>query len=154
MKRFEFSLDRMLKIKRQRQRLAELEQQRARVKVDTAKSRIEELQNQLGRLSENLIAWVGQTMTPHHWVSSYDMSQQIGQALVEAEKEVVSAENFYWEKVEERASIATEVEALQTLRKQKWDLFRQECMQADQARLDEIGMQRWQRHVPAEQTHE
>ncbi len=147
MKRFEFSLERLLKLKRQQERLAELEQQRARLAVDAAKARVDELQTQLARLSHNLHAFVGQAMTPQHWVSNYDLSTQLGSAIMEAEQAVATAEQAYWEKAEARAHMATEVEALQTLRKKQWDQFRQECSQAEQIQLDEIGLRSWQRHT-------
>ena len=40
--------------------------------------------------------------------------------------------------------LATEVEALDTLRQQQWDRWRQEAQKADQDRLDEVGLRRWQ----------
>ena len=39
--------------------------------------------------------------------------------------------------------VATEVEALSTLRGQQWEQWRQEVAAADQERLDELGLRRW-----------
>ncbi len=144
MKRFDFSLERLLKLKRQRERLAELDQQRARTAVEAAKLRVDELREQLEQISQNLHTCVGQAVAAQQWVSRYDHSTYLGRALVLAEQAVETAEQQYWQKAEERASIATEVEALQTLRKQQWDNYRQEYLQGEQTRLDEMGMRRWQ----------
>ena len=152
MKRFDFSLERLLKLKRQQERLAELEQQRAAIALDVARRRVAEIQNQLAQLAESLTVHVGRTVTPQHFVSGCDMSQQLGQALVAAETAVTEAEREYWTRAEQRAAIATEAEALQSLRKQQWDVHRKDSMQAEQARLDEIGLQRWQAVVPEPET--
>src|SRR5947208_3401858 len=61
-KRFEFSLDRLLKVKRQLERLAELEQHRAREAVDRARAVLEDLRAQLNRVSEQFAASVGRPM--------------------------------------------------------------------------------------------
>jgi flagellar FliJ protein len=142
-KRFEFSLERLLKVKRQRERLAEMEQARARMDVDEARARVEALRQRLARVGEEMGAFVGQVVAPHHWAAQYELSEQIGRSLHAGEQDVEKAEQRLWEASQERAQIATEVEALATLRKKQWDQYRQEFQQAEQERLDEVGLRRW-----------
>src|SRR5581483_8549550 len=71
-KRFEFSLDRLLKVKRQLERLAELEQHRAREAVDRARAVLEDLRGQLNRVSEQFAASVGRPMAAHQWSAAAD----------------------------------------------------------------------------------
>jgi flagellar export protein FliJ len=142
-KRFEFSLDRLLKVKQQLERLAELEQQRAREAVDQARAQLDTLRHQLARVSDQFTAAVGRPMAPHQWASAYDLSERIGQSIRTVEQAVVDAEEKLRAAAQERAQVATEVEALTTLRQQQWGQWRQEARAADQSRLDEVGLRRW-----------
>lgn len=143
MKRFEFSLDRLLSLKKQQERLAELEQQRAWQAVEQARQRIRDVEGQILQLSESLGESVRRPIAPDCWVASCDLSNRLGQVLVDARNQLQSAQLEFAEKSDARAKIATEVEALNTLRNQQWELYRREQAQADQARLDEIGLNRW-----------
>jgi flagellar FliJ protein len=143
-KRFEFSLDRLLVVKRQQERLAELEQQRARLAVDQARARLETLKDQLTRVSDQFAASVGRAMMPGQWAAASDMSERIGQSIRVAEVEVEQAEEKLRASAQERAQVATEVEALSTLREQQWNQWRQAAKAADQGRLDELVNRRWQ----------
>jgi flagellar protein FliJ len=141
-KRFEFSLDRLLKLKRQRERMAELEQARCRNAVDQAQKKVEEIQQRLLEITSDLNSLVGQATTPQQWVARFDISNQLGEDLQKAKVELAAAEQKYWEASQERSTLAAEVEAIQTLRQQQWDQYRNEKKQEDQTRLDELIMRR------------
>jgi flagellar FliJ protein len=143
-RQFEFSLDRLLKVKRQLERLAEMEQLRAREAVDRARSNLQELQNQLTRVADQLHASIGHAMAPFQWASVCEMADRIGQSIQISEKEVTETEQKLHAAAQERAQLATEVEALANLRQQQWTQWRQEAQKADQDRLDELGMRQWQ----------
>lgn len=143
MKRFEFSLDRLLKVKKQQERLAELAQHRAREAADQARARLAELRGQLDRVADQYAAAVGRAMTPTQWASASDLSERLGRSIRAGEEEVAAAEEALAAAAQERAAVATEVEAISTLRQQQWDKWRQEAKQADQDRLDEVGLRRW-----------
>jgi flagellar export protein FliJ len=142
-RRFEFSLDRLLRVKRQLERLAELEQRRAQDAVEQARATLGALQDQLSRISDQFARAVGRAMTPHQWVSASDMAERLGNSIRLAEQEVTLAEQKLLTAAQERAQVATEVEAISTLRKQQWELWRQEAQKADQDRLDEVGLRIW-----------
>ena len=143
MKRFEFSLDRLLKVRRQQERLAELEQQRARDAADQARTRVADLHAQLAAVGDRYAAAVGRAMTPTQWAAASDLSERLGQSLRAAEAAAAAAEETFAAARQERATLATEVEALGTMRQQQWDKWRQEAKAADQDRLDEVGLRRW-----------
>jgi flagellar export protein FliJ len=143
-KRFDFPLDRVLKIKRQLERVAELEQQRAGDAVNRARAILQRHHDELTRVSDHVLAGVGRPVAAHHWAAASDLSGRIGQSIQAAEAEVDAAEKRLRAAAQKRARVATEVEAIATLRRQQWDEWRQEAQQVDQERLDELGLRRWQ----------
>jgi flagellar protein FliJ len=122
-KRFEFSLDRLLKVKRQLERLAELEQQKAETAAREAHAVVVNLKEQLARVADSLNGSVGQAVSPHQWVNAYQLSDRLGQSIAIAEKAVEAAELKLSEARQQRVQVAAEVEALDTLhhqQKEKW----------------------------------
>jgi flagellar FliJ protein len=146
-KRFEFSLDRLLRVKRQLERLAELEQRRAQDAAEQARARLDGFRDQLARISDRFAAAVGRAMTPVQWASASDLAERLGQSIHLSEEEVARAEQKVLVAAQERAQLATEVEAISTLRRQQWDQWRQEAQRADQDRLDEVGLRVWQQNA-------
>lgn len=143
MKRFEFSLDRLLKVKRQVERMAEMELVRCRRQLDAAKARVVELNQQLARLSDELAARVGRPVSPAQWVTGYDYSDRIGQMILAAEADVAAAEQAVQAAADERAQVAAEAEGLATLKRQQWERWRHEVAAVEQERADEVGLRRW-----------
>lgn len=145
MKRFEFSLERLLRVKRQQERLAELEQRRAQDAAEQARARLDAFRDQLSRISDCYTAAIGRAMTPLQWASASNMAERLGHSIRASETEVTSAEQKLLTAAQERAQLATEVEAIRTLREQQWTAWRQEAQKADQDRLDEVGLRLWQK---------
>lgn len=143
MKRFEFHLDGLLRVKRQLEHLAELEQQKAQQAVADARARADELKQRLTAAADSLVARVGQAVDASRWVTAYELTERLGRQIVAAETDVQSAEKKLTDARNERVQVATEVEALRTLRQQQWDKWRQEVEQAGQEQLDEVGLRRW-----------
>ncbi len=144
MKRFEFSLDRLLRVKRQLERLAELEQQRAQAALEQARTTLQGFRDQLTRVSDQFSAAIGRAMPSLQWAFASDMAERLGRSIGQSEQEVAAAEQKLFAAAQERAQLATEVEAIATLRRQQWELWRQEAQKADQDRLDEVGLRLWQ----------
>jgi flagellar export protein FliJ len=143
-KRFEFSLDRLLRVKRQLERLAELEQQRASDAVENARAALQVYRDQLDRVSDQFSASVGRAMPSLQWAFASDMADRIGRSISQSERDVETAEQKLAVAAQERAQLATEVEAISTLRLRQWEQWRQEAQRADQDRLDEVGLRVWQ----------
>lgn len=145
MKRFEFSLERLLRVKRQQQHLAELEQRRAQDVVEQARAKLDRFRDQLTGISDRYAAAIGRAMTPVQWASASDMAERLGHSIRTSENEVSVAEQKLHAAAQQRAELATEVEAISTLRQQQWDTWRHEAQKADQDRLDEVGLRLWQK---------
>ncbi len=144
MKRFEFSLDRLLRVKRQLEHVAELEQLRAQHAVEIARATLGGLQDHLTRISDQFSASIGRAMAPQQWAGASVMAERVGQSIRASEQEVAEAEKQLHSAAQERAQLATEVEALATLRRQQLEKWQQEAQKADQETLDELVQRRWQ----------
>lgn len=144
MKRFEFPLDRLLKVKRQLEKLAEARLGRARDGVERAKAAVQALHEQLAGVSAYMTGSLGRGFDPTRWAAASDLSEQIGRQIVEAEAAVAAAEAELQQATAARTEAATEVEALVTLRRQQWERWRYETAQSAQEQLDEVGLRRWQ----------
>ncbi len=144
MKRFEFSLDRLLRVKRQLEHLAELEQQRALEATERARATLLTLREQLDRISDRISASVGCVMAPQQWASASGLAERVGASINASEKEVAETEQRLYAAAQERAQLATEVEALITLQRQQLEKWQLEAQRLDQNQLDELIQQRWQ----------
>lgn len=147
-RKFEFSLERLLQVKQQLERQAELEQLRARRVLDEACAQVQQVRDQLQRLAEQAAAGVGRLLTAQQWAMTAEMSDRLARLLQEAESRLTEAQAHYQQAARRRAQLATEVEALQTLRRQQWQQWRQDMQKAEQERLDELGLRRWQASAP------
>ena len=144
MKRFQFRLQRVLKLKQQRERQAELVQQKARLALEQARGEVRVLAERLAESAAAIEKDIGQTIPPDSWMARYHHAAQIGRALEAAEARARHAEERLQEAQRKRARIATEVEALRTLERQEWDKHIDESKRSQQENLDEIGLRRWQ----------
>lgn len=143
MKKFEFHLDGLLRVKRQLEHLAELEFQKAQQRVTDAVAAVNSLTAQLARESDHVAGRVGQTMAAGEWAAGFVRAERLGERITAAKQDLAAAEQLLETARRERVQVATEVEALSTLRGQQWEQWRQEVAAADQERLDELGMRRW-----------
>lgn len=143
MKRFEFSLDRVLKVKRQLERVAEMEQLRARAAADAAHAALADRRRELARSADRLAASVGSALTPLQWATAATAAERLSQLLREAEAAATTADAKLAAAIDARAKIAKDVEALATLRQEHWDEWTREARVATQTQLDEVGLRRW-----------
>ncbi len=144
MKRFIFRLDRVLKIKEQRQRVAELRQQQARLAVENIRAEMAALANALRTTAAALETQVGRTVPVGAWASHYVHSTQIGERLRAAEARLQRAVAELEAAAALRTKITTEVEALLTLRDRQWQDHCDEDRALRQNQLDELALSRWQ----------
>jgi flagellar protein FliJ len=142
-KKFEFHLDGLLRVKRQLEHLADLEFQKAERRVSDAVARVTALTDQLAKASDHMAGRVGHAMSAGEWAVAFDRADQLGRQIETAKQSVIAAEQVLEAARRERVQVATEVEALGTLRTQQWEKWRQEVAAADTERLDELAMTRW-----------
>ena len=143
MKRFEFHLDGLLRVKRQLEHVAELEHQKAERRVGECAARVEQLKALLARAADGMAAKVGQAMAAGEWAASFVRAERLGHQIAAAAADLRAAELQSDAARRDKARVSTEVEALSTLRGQQWDQWRQEAAAADQERLTELGLRRW-----------
>ncbi len=143
MKRFDFPLDRVLQVKRQLERVADLEQQRARARVAEAKQTLEKRKSELARHSDRIASTVGRAMTPVQWSSLSTSGDQFARRISEAENDLTLAEKSLAAAADAYSQIAREIEALSTFRTEQWEVWSRENQVAVQNELDEVGLRRW-----------
>lgn len=143
MKRFQFSLHRLLQVKQLREQLAEAQVAQARRQVELAHEQIARLQVALAEVAARLEKAVGHTLGVESWAGWFDQSNRLERALRLAEQHLAQAEQVLNQAIHTRTRISTEVETLDTLRQQHWELFRQEAQRIEQDNLDELGLRRW-----------
>jgi flagellar protein FliJ len=141
--KFVFPLERLLRLRRQQERMAEVEALRAKAALDAAQAKAADLRDRLTKLSDELSATVGQTFAARMWTTSADQSMWLSQAIVAADAAVKTAVEAYKAADRKRAGIAAEVEALSTLRGEHLAAFKQEQQKAEQDRVDEAGLRRF-----------
>jgi flagellar protein FliJ len=141
--KFVFPLERLLRLRRQQERLAEVEMLRAKAAHEAAKAKAAELRERLTKLSDDLSATVGQTYAARLWATSADQSLWLSQAVTAADVAVREAADALRVADRKRAGIAAEVEALNTLRGEHLEAFKQDQQKAEQDRVDEAGLRRF-----------
>lgn len=144
MKRFEFRLERVLKLKRQRERLVELRQQRARLMVETVEARILAIRNELTRNSLGLVSKIGQALPAGSWQGVQLHAISLDRELEKAEAELRRAMQELEQAAAALRQAVSEVEALLYLRRRAKEAHHDAVERAEQVRLDELGLQRWQ----------
>jgi len=142
-KRFEFRLDKVLKLKEQRQRLAELRQQQAQLVVEGIRLEIANVQRELAAAAAALETHIGHAIAAGPWTALYEHSAQLGNLLRATEQRLGRALQELQTASALRTKITTEVEALLALRQQQWQTHWQGAMAAEQDLLEDQAMRRW-----------
>jgi flagellar export protein FliJ len=142
--RFTFELDRVLKYKQRRERLAEVKHKQATTALQAARNEAEALRRQLDLACLRLQDKMGKPQDTITWLAVYRQGTILDQALQIAGRKVERATHDLAQAAAARKQAAVEVEVLLTLRHQRWHEHRVEMQRAEQERLDELGMQRWQ----------
>ncbi len=143
MKRFEFRLERVLKLKEQRKRLAELAQKQAFLALEGARAESAAVRDLLAQNALALQVQLGQCVPSGTWIAHYLHSARLGQALDAAEAKVEHFTQGLQEANKKRAQVAVEVEVLLSLRHEQRQKHGEETQWAEQIRLDDLGIQRW-----------
>jgi hypothetical protein len=141
--RFEFRLERVLKLKKQREWLAELRQKQARAALDAARAAVAALNEQVARSAAALEAGLAGAAHDASWLARHEHALRLRPVLELAEAKARQADVQYQEASAARTRIATEVEALLHLRRQQWQAHRAAVLKAQQEQLDEVGMRLW-----------
>ena len=146
MKKFQFSLERLLRFHQQRQKEAEhklrqaaLERAGAAAEVD----RIERLIVEACQLNES----VGRLIEPATRINSARHLEALSQTLTGAQEKLEGADQRFREVREECTKATQSVEAFLHLRDQQRTEHRDEANRQQQIELDEVVMRRWSGNV-------
>jgi flagellar protein FliJ len=142
-KRFEFRLERVLRLKRQRARSAELRQKRARMVVEAAESRVAAIRQELARAALGLVEKVGKALPAGAWQGVQAHAARLGRDLTAAEADLLRAAGEFEQAAAARARAVAEEEALLYLRRHAEEVHREAAQRAEQVRLDEVALLRW-----------
>lgn len=142
-KRFEFRLARVLRLKKQKEWLAQLRLRQARAELDAVEAEIALLLDQLARAAADLEAQVGQALDALAWITRTMRAAEIGRALDALEVKKTQAARKLEEAQKLRTQLSQEVEALLFLQNRKLQDYRQDVAREQQEQLDELGMNRW-----------
>ena len=144
MKRFHFQLEKLLRYHQQRQKQAELLLARTLQEVEAARAAVRELERQIDvtcRLSER----VGQPIEPAIREQSLRRAQQLCETLRPAEDRLKATERRFREAQSQHTAVTQQVEALLSLRSQRWQEHQDETARLQQIELDDVVMKQWSR---------
>jgi flagellar export protein FliJ len=144
-RKFQFRLESLLKLRRQEEHVAELRQQQAHAQLRAAQRQVRLVKEELERTAQAVAGRLAAPVGMSEWLGGYNRSRQLGQALQAAEQRVREAAARVDEANAARAKVHAEVEALRHLRAQEWLEYRRELARAEQELLDEVGMRRWRK---------
>jgi flagellar protein FliJ len=139
---FEFTLERVLKARRQLEKLAEAKQLRARQAAAEARQFVNDCEAEQAAWSEQVATLQGKPLVIHEWQANCERSAFLQQKTDDARLSLKRAEEAATEAARERAAVAAEVEALVTLREGQLDEFKRTQIKLEQERVDEAGLRR------------
>jgi flagellar export protein FliJ len=142
-KRFEFRLERVLRLKSQRARTAELRQKRARLTVDAAEAKVAALVADLAKVAAGLGEKVGRALPTGAWQDVQTHAARLGRQLTAAEADLRRVREELERAAAARAQAVAEEEALLYLRRIAEEAHQEAAARAEQVRLDELSLLRW-----------
>lgn len=143
MKRFQFRLERVLSLKEQRERLAEMRQQQAHSRWEAARKECVRIEEELARTAARAKEKMRESAALGTWRSHYEQAARLGELLAAAQRRLAESEKLLQEANRLRIQAALEVETLRDLRLKEWQNYRREAARRQQNQLDELGLQRW-----------
>jgi flagellar export protein FliJ len=142
-RRFQFRLERVLSLKEQRERLAEMRQQQAAARLEEARSECVRIEEQLAATTTRAAEKLREAAVLGTWQAHYEQAVALGEMLAAAQGRASEAETLLQEANRLRIQAALEVETLRGLRAREWENYRKDAARQQQNNLDELGMQRW-----------
>lgn len=143
MKRFVFRLERVLSVKEQRERMAEIRQEQARARLEEAQAACSSIEAEMSRTAAEAATRLRASAALGTWQAPYEQTAVLWRMLTEAQKRAEEAETQLQEANRLRLQASLEVETLRGLRTREWQAYRKEADRQRQNNLDELGLQRW-----------
>lgn len=153
MQRFSFPLERVLKYKERRERLAEMRQMQAVALLQARERVVEGLKEQWANAGAALPGGSQGPLDVAAWIAHVHHVQRLARELAGAESQVRDAVRAVEIAADQRKLRAREAEALRQLRRRREELHMEQMAAAEQRFLDGEGIQRWrQREIDPAQT--
>jgi len=143
MKRHKNRFASLLRLKEQAKRLAELEQLATKKELDSAQLRLRELEVQLSSATGEISRGLGNTVPANQYLLQQDMIQKLQQQITRVSERITKIEDAVQRVCDKRATLASEAEALDTLRTADQKAYRKALSNANQQQLDENAMRGW-----------
>ena len=143
MKRFEFRLERILQMKKKLERLAELDQQRARAEFEAATARIVLAEERVSEAGSGGLEALRKSAALGSWQTRYELVASLEQEVTTAREQATHSQQLLLVAQLARTRIATEVEVLDRLRQDQFRTHREEVARREYEQLDEVGLRRW-----------
>ena len=145
MKRFDFRLQRLLRLRQQLQKQAELRQGQVSMQLEAAKVKVSRIESELAQRSLAMAGYVGQSIDPAVWQNGFQNVLQMNDTLNAAieEKDKVAEQLEVANK--QRADATRDTEAIDFLRERKLKEHEYEVQREMQYFQDEIAMRLWRK---------
>lgn len=132
-----------MRLKKQAKRLAELDQLATKNKLDSAKLQLRGLEEELSTATNEISQGLGNVVPANQYLLQQDIILKLQQQIERANQHICDVEKAFASASEKRAELATEVEALTTLRTAEQKEHRKAVRNANQEQLDDNAMRGW-----------
>jgi len=143
MKRYKNRFASLLRLKKQAKRLAELNQLATKNKLDSAQLRLRELEKELSTATSEISRGLGSAVPANQYLLQQDMIQKLQQQIARARRRISEIGEAFRNACEKRATLASEAEALDTLRTAEQKEYRKALRNVNQQQLDDDAMRGW-----------
>jgi len=143
MKRYKNRFASLLRLKKQAKRLAEFDQYTKKNKLDSALLRLRELEEDLSTATSEVSRRLGNAVPANQYLLQQDMIQKLQQQIATVNQRISEMERAFRDACETRATLASEVEALITLRTAEQKEHLKSLRNANQQQLDDDAMRGW-----------
>jgi flagellar FliJ protein len=142
MKKFRFSLGTVLKVREQKERLAQQEVQAVESQLKMIRDKVEELKQEGEALYQSLPGQVGRALSAADLRGQFDYLQYLNQLIAYQEDEAMRVNNILAGKRHELMEAAKERKAIEQLRDRRFEEWQAETRLEEQNFLDELAVLR------------
>ncbi len=143
MKRGNFRLEKLLKVRRQIQRQTELQQQLANMELESAFSEVATIQAQLVKAARITGVQAGELIDVGARIQTFQYMDRMNQLQTQAEETASEAEQKLLQADKHRRVATIDAEALNFLHEQQIKQHQQQTARELQNQMDEVAMQQW-----------
>jgi|GEM_PF-3581885 flagellar biosynthesis chaperone FliJ len=137
MKRFDFQLQPLLHLSRQKERLIELKEKQLRADIEQARQQQTALAKRVMESADRLGKTARSTTSVADFVTQCDFERATINQIAKLEDNVESLTSSLAETVQERLTQRQETQSLETLRQNRWQTWRKDGVRAAQEQLIE-----------------